>query len=263
LTEIIPDLGLSENRFAWSKIEEAKRRLVYNLDRLGLRPQEKTEDNPDGLCFRFMADSADTVEKRILTGHDDGIVTLNVAEANDVERERMRTAMGEPYRTLVGHLRHEVGHYYWDRLVTGDSLTAFRDLFGDETADYGKSLERHYQAGPPADWASSKISAYASAHPWEDWAETWAHYLHMMDSLGTAYHSCLKTESTNDSDPFFDYKDIDLKSFDSIIKNWPGVACLINSFNRSLGMPDAYPFVTPPLVAEKLKFIHQIIPMHR
>ncbi len=260
LTEIIPDLSLPENQTAWGRIEEAKRRLVYNLDMIGLRPQEKSDNNPGGLIFHFLADTDETGKKKVLTGHDDGVVTLNIAEADGVERERMRTAMGEPYRTLVGHLRHEVGHYYWSKLVVGDSLYAFRNLFGDENQDYGDALKRHYKEGPPSNWLDQYISSYASAHPWEDWAESWAHYLHLMDSLDTAYHSRIRIEGTNESDPTFNHENLDLRSFDSIIQNWPGIACLINSFNRSLGMPDAYPFVIPPAVVEKLRFIHEITP---
>src|SRR6202011_5238904 len=30
------------------------------------------------------------------------------------------------------------------------------------------------------------VTPYASAHPWEDFAETWAHYFHMVDTLETA-----------------------------------------------------------------------------
>ncbi|EDY84061.1 hypothetical protein VDG1235_3688 [Verrucomicrobiia bacterium DG1235] len=259
LTDIIPDLTLPENHVTWAKIEEAKRRLVYNLERLGLRPQPRSESNPDGLLFRFLADPDDPKEEPILTGHAAGIVTLNVAEANDSERERRRTALGEPYRTLVGHLRHEVGHFYWDQLVQGHCEDAFRELFGDETQDYGEALKKHYKDGPKANWSKSHISSYAAAHPWEDWAETWAHYLHMMDSIGTAIHSSVKINRTRKNDPVFNYEEIDLNSFESIIEAWPALACLINSFNRSLGMPDAYPFITATPVIEKLKFIHDLI----
>ncbi|MBC2608106.1 zinc-binding metallopeptidase family protein [Pelagicoccus albus] len=262
LTETIPDLTLTENLVAWGKIEEAKRRLVYNLNRLGLRPKPKTETNPDGLLFKFLADPDDPNAPPVLTGHAAGVVTLNIAEADDAERERRRTAMGEPYRTLVGHMRHEVGHYYFDLLVKEEDREGFRELFGDEREDYGEALQRHYKEGPPSDWADSFISAYATAHAWEDWAETWAHYLHMMDSIGTAVHSHTLIERTRQGDPTFDYKSIDLNSFDSIISSWPALACLINSFNRSLGMPDAYPFTTATPVANKLKFIHKLISDH-
>lgn len=262
LNDVIPDLNDAKNRMAWGKIEDAKRRLIFNLERLGLRPQEKTDANPDGLSFRFLGDTGESEEERVLTGHASGIVTLNIIEADDVEREKMRTAMKEPYRTLVGHMRHEVGHYYWDRLVVGDALEAFRRLFGDETQDYGEALEKHYKNGPPSNWEVNHISAYAAAHPWEDWAETWAHYLHMMDSLGTAFHSKIKIDGERNADPVFNYEDLDLKSFESVIAHWPGIVCMVNSFNRSLGKDDPYPFIMPPTVVEKLKFIHKVIPVH-
>lgn len=263
LTETIPDLSLPENKTAWAKIEAAKRRLVYNLNRLGLRPIPQNEANPDGLRFDFLADSPDPEAEPILTGHASGIVTLNIAEANDAERERRRTALGEPYRTLLGHLRHEVGHYYWDILIKDEDRQTFRSLFGDESIDYGEALKKHYRDGPPADWAKNYISSYATAHAWEDWAETWAHYLHMMDSMGTAIYSGVNIAKTHQQDPSFYHRRIDITRFDSIIKAWPAIACLINSFNRSLGTPDAYPFVTAPPVAKKLRFIHSLINKHR
>lgn len=262
LTETVPDLSVNENQRALAKIEEAKRRLIYNLDRLGLRPAPRNEENPDGLTFRFLAESDDPKAKPVLTGHASGVVTLNTAEANDAERERRRTALGEPYRTLLGHLRHEVGHYYWDILVQGPDLEAFRKLFGDESVDYGEALKKHYADGPPPDWSKTHISSYATAHAWEDWAETWAHYLHMMDSIGTAISSSVKIDKTHKGDPVFDHKELNPKSFDSIIEAWPALACLINSFNRSLGMPDAYPFLTATPVTEKLRFIHAVIAKH-
>jgi hypothetical protein len=122
-----------------------------------------------------------------MTGHDNGVITIAVIEADDVERERRRVAMGEPYRTLLGHFRHEIGHYFWDRLVADRGLVdACRARFGNETADYGAALQKHYREGAPADWQSDYVSAYASSHPWGDFAETWAHYLHIVDTLEMA-----------------------------------------------------------------------------
>ena len=123
----------------------------------------------------------------MVTGHADGVITLDLAESDDVHRERRRAELGEPYRTLLGHFRHEIGHYYWPILVErAGALERCRALFGDERADYGEALERHYADGPPADWAERHVSAYATMHPWEDWAETFAHYLHIRDTLQTA-----------------------------------------------------------------------------
>ena len=143
-------------------------------------------DDPErGLAFEFLADG--DRETPVLTGHADGVITVNIAEADDAERERRRTAMHEPYRTLLGHMRHESGHYYWDRLIAPTSeIDEFRSLFGDERADYAAALSTYYDRGAPADWQERFVSAYASSHPWEDWAETWAHYLHMIDTLETA-----------------------------------------------------------------------------
>ena len=258
LTEVIPDLSVPGNPEAWAKIEEAKRRLIYNLAEIGLRPFPKKEDSPEGLAFRFLGDPPTDGGETVLTGHSNGIVTLNIAEADDPERERRRTALGEPYRTLIGHLRHEVGHYYWDRLISGKAEEEFRRLFGDERKDYAEALRRHYREGAAADWRERHISAYASVHPWEDWAETWAHYLHMRDALETAKAAGLGLGVTP-SAPGTVYGAMDLACFDLIEKNWPALSCVVNNFSRSLGMPDAYPFVLVPAVFRKLRFIHEIV----
>ena len=185
LTTTIPDLAVEGNQAAWYKLEVAKRRLVYTLLSLRLPIVPRSQD-PRGLAFEFLADAADG-PPTVLTGHTGGVITISLAEADDAERERRRHALGEPYRTLLGHVRHEAGHYYWDRLIAGtDRHDAFRALFGDERDDYQAALQRHYAGGPPADWQARFVTAYASVHPWEDWAETWAHYLHITDTLETA-----------------------------------------------------------------------------
>ena len=187
LTRVIPNLGNPGNAAAWYRLEVAKRRLLFTLMELGLPVPSRTDDPEHGLAFEFLADP-EPGGPPVLTGHADGVITINIAEADDAERERRRAAMHEPYRTLLGHMRHESGHYYWDRLIRGTTsdLDAFRAIFGDERADYAAALARYYQTGRPADWQDQFVSAYASAHPWEDWAETWAHYLHMVDTLETA-----------------------------------------------------------------------------
>jgi hypothetical protein len=183
LNQTIPDLSADGSKAAWGRLEIAKRRLVYSLRQLGLPIAGRHEDE-QGLGFVFAADNG---QQRVLTGHDHGVITINAAEADDPFREKIRVEMGEPYRTLLGHFRHEIGHYYWDRLVQSTPwLERFHSEFGDESADYSEALQRHYDAGPPADWSSHFISAYASMHPWEDWAETFAHYLHIVDTLDTA-----------------------------------------------------------------------------
>jgi hypothetical protein len=196
-----------------------------------------------------------------MTGHTDGVITINLAEADDLECERRRHQMGEPHRTLLGHFRHEIGHYYWDRLIVGSAhLEGFRRLFGDERRDYDKSLKDYYAYGSPADWSEHFISAYASAHPWEDFAETWAHYCHMTDTLETAYVSGLAVNPKLPQSPgaVFDFhpRDTDMKQ---LVAAWLALTFAVNSINRSVGPHDLYPFVLGPLAVAKLDFIQQLI----
>lgn len=265
LNEIIPDLSQEENRTLWARIEGAKRRLVYSLIRLKLPIANKKDDPQGGIGFRFLSDSVnpDGSTAKVLTGHDNGTITLNIAEADDATRERMRHAMNEPYRTLVGHFRHEIGHYYWDRLVRGAKfLEPYRALFGDQRADYGESLQRYYKSGAPANWQDHHISAYATAHPWEDWAETWAHFLHIQDTLevandfGFAGKQILVDAKDGNGKPWLSTKQT---TFDEVIGAWSELAVALNSINRSMGLPDLYPFVLSPPVVAKLLFIYEVI----
>jgi hypothetical protein len=190
LTHTIPDLSVAGNDVAWAKLETAKRRLLFDLLSLQLPLVGKRADADRGLEFKFLGEviAVNGDRSRVLTGHDNGLITINVAEADDLHREAQRLRHREPYRTLLGHFRHEIGHYYWDRLVPGtDWLGKFRELFGDEQLDYQAALKVHYEQGAPANWADNYISAYASTHPWEDWAESWAHVMHMVDALETAH----------------------------------------------------------------------------
>ena len=190
----IPDLSIEANVAGWRKIGRAKNRLFYSLLRLELPLVTKAENEQTGLAFDVLADLPQSGGPRVMTGHDNGLITIALAEADDVRREQSRVSMHEPYRTLLGHFRHEVGHYFWDRLVRdGGKLEPFRALFGDEQADYGQALQRHYERGPPGDWQARFVSAYATMHPWEDFAETWAHYLHIVDTLETAHAFGLST----------------------------------------------------------------------
>jgi hypothetical protein len=259
LTEIRPDLDVPENRLAWLRIEAAKRRLIYTLDALKLPVVSKQADLEHGLAFRFLQSTED---KPVMTGHDDGVITLNVAEADFAFRENMREKMGEGYRTVLGHLRHEIGHYYWDRLIQGgDWLQKFRNLFGDEQASYEDAINRHYEQGAPANWGDSFISAYASMHPWEDWAETWAHYLHMVDTLETAksHGLTLRLPGAENTSERVATDRLAFTDFASLRTGWNAVTLAMNSLNRSMGMKDAYPFVLSTRVLEKLAFVHEII----
>jgi hypothetical protein len=260
LTQIIPALGDAASRHRWYLLEKAKRSLIYSLGVLGLPIRGRAEDPAHGLSFRFL--EAPAPSARVLTGHDSGVITLNVAEAEDAVREHMRTALREPYRTLLGHLRHEIGHYYWDLLIgPTEALGEFRQLFGDERPDYGRALQAYYADGPPRDWSRRHISAYATAHPWEDWAETWAHYLLISDALHTAEHWGFTLKPVVPDAPVSETKVTravtDIGTL--LLDQWVPVSLFLNSMNRTLGHSDAYPFVMPPPVIEKLRFIDAVV----
>jgi hypothetical protein len=258
LTRVIPDLSVAGNKEAWYRMETAKRRLVYSLLSLGLPLEPKRVEGDGGLIFDFLADVPGSGPA--LTGHDDGVITINLAEADDAQREQRRTQLHEPYRTLLGHFRHEIGHYYWDRLIDGsDRLDAFRDAFGDERADYGASLQRHYANGARADWQESFVSAYASSHPWEDWAESWAHYLHMLDALETAGACGLSLKPLRPDEPSMKAPAKGAGSFDRMIGDWFPLTYVLNNLNRSLGLADGYPFVLSPAAVDKLRFVHETV----
>ncbi|MGH8231506.1 MAG: zinc-binding metallopeptidase family protein, partial [Steroidobacteraceae bacterium] len=237
----------------------------YGLRQLHLPVRDRVADPGRGLAFHFCADEDTAGDQPALTGHESGIITVNVAEADDSERERRRVQLHEPYRTLLGHFRHEVGHYYWDRLIRGsERIEAFRTLFGDERADYAAALRNHYDNGPVVrDWEASHVSAYAAIHPWEDWAETWAHYLHIADTLETAA-ACglsLRPEHANDPalEPLALRKIQQPTGFDQLIADWFPVTYVLNNLNRGMGLPDAYPFVLSVAAIEKLRFVHTVI----
>jgi hypothetical protein len=260
----IPDLSLAGNAEGWRKIEIAKHRLFYTLLRLGLPHATRAEDE-DGLAFDFIADvTTPSGHIPVMTGHDNGLITINLAEADDVERERQRSLMGEPYRTLLGHFRHEIAHYYWGRLVANPTtVDEFRQVFGDERQDYGAALQAHYANGPPADWPERFVTAYASSHPWEDFAETWAHYFHMVDTLETAgaFRMSVRPRSVKGKARLTANIDFDPHeaSIERLIEAWLPLTFAMNSINRSMGLPDLYPFVLSPEVILKITFIHMRI----
>lgn len=268
---------------AFERTEAAKRRLLYQLLDLRIPVVPKRED-PMGLAFDLLS----STDAPVVTGHADGVVTIDLAEGHDPHREAMRVQMGEPYRTLLGHLRHEVGHYYFQVIVEGrcpiagasaddlasrpwltgaDSVVGFRSLFGDERADYAKSLERHYSQGPPAAWPHEYVSAYATAHPWEDWAETFAHYLHILDSLQTAaaYGMVVRGPEV----PHAELADAlvalprdetrTARRFHEIISTWLPLSYALNAVNRSMGRDDLYPFLLTEPVIGKLDFVHGLL----
>ena len=282
LNKTIPDLSISGNRERWIRVEAAKKRAVYSLLAFGLPVGAKAAPGDEfGIAFDFLADplSGDApTGEHVLTGHDNGLITLNVAEADSSEREKMRAEMGETYRTLLGHFRHELGHYYWDRLIRDDPgrLERFHALFGDEGDDYDEALRRHYAQGAPPDWESLYISPYAASHPWEDWAETFAHYLHITDTLEMVRAlniplARLETEAGDelpDGDggqpPMGEARESrgekpPPEPFDRTLARWLVLSEASNSINRCMGLPDLYPFVISPVAAQKLDFVHELL----
>lgn len=199
-----------------------------------------------------------------MTGHENGVITIALVEADPAEREKRRTAMGEPYRTLLGHFRHEVGHHYWDILVRdAGKLEPCRAVFGDDSQDYGAALQRHYDQGPPPNWQETFVSAYATTHPWEDFAETWAHYLHIVDTLEMASAFGLqvkpKADVEGDLATHVDFDPYQADSIEQIIDAWLPFVFAMNSVSRAMGEGDLYPFVLAPPVVAKLGFIHDLV----
>jgi len=261
LTRVLPDLSVPENPARWYRLEVAKRRLFYTLGKLGLLATTPRDGAADGPIFEFLADLPG---QPVMTGHAQGLITINVSEADDTERVRRRVAMHEPYRTLLGHFRHESGHYYWDRLIDeGGRVESFRKVFGDERQDYQQSLQAHYaRGGTLPDWQENFVSEYATSHPWEDWAETWAHYLHMVDLLETAasYNTRLTIPGQEvEVDEVVNPLETGHPDLDALVEQWVPVTLLLNSLNRSLGQEDAYPFALSQAALEKLRYVHDVI----
>jgi hypothetical protein len=264
LTRTIPDLSRPKNARRLAGIEDAKRRVLFGFMSCGLPVVPKADDDAAGLAFDLLEPLPDAPP--VTTGHAGGVVTINVAEADDDYREMHRESLREPYRTVIGHLRHELGHYYWDRLVRdGAWLEPFRRLFGDERASYADALARHYRDGPPADWPQRFISSYAAAHPWEDWAETWAHYHHMRATLQTVASFGLATADTPfritpfAPDVLYDRSAPSADALLEWVNAWVVLTAVLNETSRSMGQPDVYPFVLNRSVVTKMHFVQCVL----
>ncbi|HSJ02506.1 MAG: putative zinc-binding metallopeptidase [Verrucomicrobium sp.] len=266
---LIPNLSAQPGVSAWAKFERAKRRALYSLIQLDLPLQNRAQDPISGLTFDFLVP---TPQLPVLTGHLAGVITMNLEEASDSIRERNRELMREPYRTLLGHFRHELAHYYWylwfeKAPVNPELLSAFRAVFGDETQNYAAALQRHYTSGPLSGWQLSYVSAYATTHPWEDWAETWAHYLHITDALETAREFGM-LPATVTAETSFDPATIKLPlpfqagspcEFLDMIHRWSALSPALNEISSSLGQQNLYPFVHSTTTVTKLYFVHCMI----
>ncbi len=260
LTSVYPPQDTDASQLAWKLSEQAKRRWLFTVLTMGLPAQPKLNGESGGITFHILQPGADKTS--VLTGHADGLITINAAESDPVERVTRRAAMEEPYRTLLGHFRHESGHYYWQVLVEPDAarLASCRELFGDDRLDYAASLEKNYRDGPPVDWEKSFISSYAASHPWEDFAETWAHYMHMLDALDLAQSWGLQLPNYPQAEvvAFAGQAPADT-GFGALLKRWLPLSLFANSLNRTLGHEDAYPFAPSSLVIDKLAWIHQLV----
>jgi len=277
--ETVPDLSIVEHIPLWQKMEAAKRRALYTLKALSLPLRNLRQDPENGLSFDFTTDrdvndhfvSKLDYSESVFTGHDCGHITINLAEADDVARSQTKHAMNERYRTLLGHFRHELGHYYFDQLIVGSEKkhALSKEYFGDDELDYQESLKKYYENKPADNWRDEFISEYATMHPYEDWAETWAHYMHIMDTLETAKNFSITGSITGDAADAEETDELNLPqdskffysqtSITSVLDAWMEFSVILNSLNRSMGMNDAYPFVLSKPVRKKLSFIHHAI----
>ncbi|MCV7442173.1 putative zinc-binding metallopeptidase [Mycobacterium paraense] len=247
-----PNDADTEGLAAFARAEAAKRRLIAELHEMKLPIIGRDRDRDYGLGFRLLS----SAHEKVFTGHENGVITIDLAEGDDVHREQLRVEMEEPYRTLLGHFRHEVGHYYFYRLITPSSeyVARFTELFGDPDADYQEALDRHYNEGAPDGWQESFVSSYATMHAAEDWAETFAHYLHIRDTLDTSAWCAFAPASAT-----FDRTPLGPSAFPTIIEMWLPLSWSLNMVNRSMGHDDLYPFVLPVAVLDKMQFIHDVI----
>jgi hypothetical protein len=256
LTSVRPNDNESESLPAFANAEAAKRRLVHQALLLGLPVVGRGVDPVHGVAFELLSSRARTV----ITGHDSGVITLDLSESDDVHREFVRQQLGEPYRTVLGHLRHEIGHYYWQLLVVDRGrLDEFRSLFGDEQRSYEASRQQHYAHGVAPDWSATHVSEYATMHPWEDWAETFAHYLHIDAGLATATGIGLDVHEPARLAGIAAWSPPEQIAIGPMVQRWLGLTIALNAMARSIGQPDLYPFVLSPNVVEKLDFVHRAI----
>lgn len=262
LTRTAPD---SDDTIALERLADsavAKRQLLVQLNRLGM-PVDPWFEHEGGLGFDLISSISEN--RQVMIGHANGIVTIDLAESLDDYRERLRVKLGEPYRTMLGHFRHEVGHYYeWILVEQTHWIDEARRLFGDERASYSDAIDRHYKFGAPANWQESHISEYATMHPWEDFAECFAHYLHITDTVGTAAAAGLElwTRRHDDSQPdlaVLPQPEYGVDDFDGLLGDWYWLARFFNRINHAMGKGDLYPFTISPPVAEKLRFIHRVV----
>ncbi|WP_416065622.1 putative zinc-binding metallopeptidase [Rhizobium sp. ZK1] len=261
---LVPNTDTPDGIDRWRRMSQAQRHLFYSLLRWNLPHPDRQEDPQGGLVFDFLEDAVQNDGNVVpaMTGHEEGLIAIRAAEADDVTREQARTAMDEPYRTLLGHFRHETGHFIWNKLVRDrNGFDEFRAVFGDERHDYGAALQDHYANGPAPGWQENFISAYASVHPWEDFAECFAHYLHIVDTLETArsFGMAIDPRGHEEIAAEVDFSPYRARSAEQLVSAWVPLSLAINAIQRSMGQPDSYPFVLSSPVVTKLEYLHRLI----
>ena len=261
---LVPNTDTQDGIDRWRRISQAQRHLFYSLLRWNLPHPDRAQDQQSGLVFDFLEDSMQSNGYVVpaMTGHEEGLITIRAAEADDATREQARSSMNEPYRTLLGHFRHETGHFIWNKLVRDRNAFAdFRAAFGDERQDYAAALESHYANGAPAGWQDNFISAYAASHPWEDFAECFAHYLHIVDTLETAraFGIAIDPRGHEEISGEVDFTPYRATSAEQLVSAWVPLSLAINAIQRSMGQPDSYPFVLSSPVVAKLEYMHRLI----
>ena len=245
MTAMVPDRTVDNAVSNWAKTEAAKRWVLDNLGHWGWFQPDDSGIKP---VFHMLAEGLTPVSM----GHIEGVVTISVAEADEVVRMSRRNALDEPHRSLIGHMRHELAHMIWWRLSRNDQfLSGFRTLFGDERSNYSRALQRHYNLGPPPDWRDHYLTAYASAHPHEDWAETAANLMHLTDIADSFVGSGFRAPDISD-----DWQPYAESDPDRLIRASVSIALGVNHINRSMGLSDLYPFVICPSARRKLHFAH-------
>ncbi|ESQ94677.1 zinc-binding metallopeptidase family protein [Asticcacaulis benevestitus] len=261
---LVPNAKSREGLRRWRAISDAQRHLFYSFLRWDLPRPSRKEDPIGGLRFDLKDDkiNPDGSCQPVLIGHDEGHIVIRTAEADDPTREQQRAMMNEPYRTLLGHFRHETGHFIWNKMVRDAGKTeSFRAVFGDESVDYDEALKHHYARGPRPGWGSSYISYYATTHPWEDFAECFAHVLHIIDSLETAhmFGIALAPMSHDFLAAHANFDPYSVLDFERIAEVWIPLSLALNTIHHSMGERDLYPFILTPVIKGKLAYVHSLL----
>ena len=259
--DTIPDLSVSGNRERWLRLEEAKRRLLYTLDLLKLPYGTEADGFRPALAFDFKADKSGadkrrrslSEQERCFTGHADGKITINLREADPVEREKIRVMFDEAHRTVIGHFRHEIAHFYWQMLVQGTCEDDCKAVFGDhDNPSYSEAQNFYYENGPKSNWQGSYVSGYATMHPWEDFAETFATYLDMVSVLDTAWNVGINVGINGGCEPT-------AADLPAMVDTYIRLGVVLNETNRAMGLIDLVPEILTPTVVAKLNFVHDLV----